>query len=161
MNMCIDKSGQHIHAGKIDFMQSYKLKDLLEKLIFGDRLQSNLKILVDKNIPKMTVNELKKLGFDVLDIRNTAKEGIPDQEVWEIALSQKRLLITTDKGFSKYRMQNHSGILIVRLQKPNRLKIHNKVIQTINSIDVNGWDNLIITVKDNVKTSWKKPDNFE
>jgi len=120
-----------------------------------------MKIFVDENIPKMSVNELKNLGFDVLDIRNTEKEGIPDEEVWKIVQSEKRLLITTDKGFSKYRMQNHSGILIVRLQKPNRLKIHNKVIQTINSINVNDWENLIITLKDNVKTSWKKPDKFE
>lgn len=117
-----------------------------------------MKIFVDENIPKITVNELKSQGFDVLDIRNTKKEGIPDEQVWEIAQNEKRLLITTDKAFSKYRMQNHSGILIVRLQRPNRLKIHNKIMQTINSMDANDWENLIVILKDNVKTSWKKPD---
>jgi predicted nuclease of predicted toxin-antitoxin system len=120
-----------------------------------------MKIFVDENIPKITVNELKSQGFDVLDIRNTIKEGVPDEKVWEIAQNEKRLLITTDKGFSKYRIQNHYGILIVRLQKPNRLKIHNKIMQTINTMNANDWENLIVILKDNVKTSWKKSDKPE
>ena len=101
---------------------------------------------------------MKSEGFDVLDIRNTNKEGISDEKVWEITQNEKRLLITTDKGFSKFRIQNHSGILIVRLQKPNHLKIHNKIMQTINSMNANDWENLIVILKDNVKTSWKKSD---
>src|SRR4030042_2745514 len=99
-----------------------------------------MKLFVDENIPKMTVYELKNQGYDVLDIRNTSKEGIPDDKIWEIIQNEKRTLITTDKGFAKYRTQDHYGILIVKLQKPNRLKIHNKVIQTINTIKVNDWE---------------------
>ncbi|MBN2444092.1 MAG: DUF5615 family PIN-like protein [Spirochaetales bacterium] len=44
-----------------------------------------MNIFVDENIPKITVEELTSLGFDVIDIRNTDKEGIPDDQIWEKA----------------------------------------------------------------------------
>ncbi|HQU70868.1 MAG: DUF5615 family PIN-like protein [Calditrichaeota bacterium] len=59
-----------------------------------------MKIFADENIPRMTVETLRELGHDVLDIRGTVREGIPDTQVWEITQSEKRLLISTDKGFA-------------------------------------------------------------
>ena len=44
-----------------------------------------MKILVDENIPAMTVSELGRRGHDVLDFRGTQKEGSPDSEVWNLA----------------------------------------------------------------------------
>lgn len=90
-----------------------------------------MKLLVDENIPRMTVAELKLLGHDVKDIRRTDSEGMLDTELWQIAQVEKRLLITTDKGFSQYRGYRHSGILIIRLRQPNRLKIHHRVIYAL------------------------------
>ena len=40
-----------------------------------------MKILVDENIPLMTVNFLREEGNDVVDFRGTDLEGIPDSEV--------------------------------------------------------------------------------
>ena len=40
-------------------------------------------------------------------------------------------LITTDKGFSNHRDEVHYGILIIRLKQPIRLKIHQRVMQSI------------------------------
>ncbi|CAN5588199.1 hypothetical protein BH10ACI1_BH10ACI1_08910 [soil metagenome] len=37
-----------------------------------------MKICVDENIPLVTVTELKNLGHDVLDIRGTNEQGLPD-----------------------------------------------------------------------------------
>ncbi len=62
-----------------------------------------MKIFVDENIPGMTVEELRGSGHDVLDIRGTDNEGMEDDEVWEMAQRQSRLLITTDKRFSRNR----------------------------------------------------------
>ena len=59
-----------------------------------------MKIFVDENIPSMTVRELRSRGFDVADIRGTTNQGITDEELWQSVQKQKRLLITTDKGFS-------------------------------------------------------------
>ena len=37
-----------------------------------------MKVLVDENIPLMTVAELRSKGFDVVDIRGGAEQGITD-----------------------------------------------------------------------------------
>ena len=79
----------------------------------------------------MTVESLREADHDVKDIRGTKMEGISDEELWALAEQELPLLITTDKGFSKFRNQPHYGILIVRLRKPNLQKVHDRVIQTI------------------------------
>jgi predicted nuclease of predicted toxin-antitoxin system len=73
-----------------------------------------MKIFVDENIPNLTVEELRQMGHDVMDIRGTDKEGLDDKGIWQIVEKQKRMLITTDKGFSNYRDEPHHGIIIVR-----------------------------------------------
>ena len=60
-----------------------------------------MNILVDENIPLITVKELRSDGFDVADIRGTNKQGIIDENLWEISQKEKRLLIATDKGFKQ------------------------------------------------------------
>ena len=57
-----------------------------------------MEILVDENIPLMTVAGLRKLGHDVKDIRGTGEQGLPDSELWALALAEERMPITTDKG---------------------------------------------------------------
>ncbi len=64
-----------------------------------------MRILVDENIPLMTAKELRSLGHDVMDIRGTNLEGIDDEELWKIVQKEKRLLITTDKGFARSRRE--------------------------------------------------------
>ena len=46
----------------------------------------------------MTVQSLREMGHDVLDVRGTANEGKADEALWGICQRQGRLLITTDKG---------------------------------------------------------------
>ena len=88
-----------------------------------------MKIFADENIPSMTVTELRNLGHEIRDIRGTENEGLADEDVWKMVQKDRSLLITTDKGFAQMRNENHSGILIIRLKQPNRLKIHQKVMR--------------------------------
>jgi predicted nuclease of predicted toxin-antitoxin system len=83
-----------------------------------------MRLLVDENIPRMTVDALRALGHDVKDIRGTSDQGLADSDLWGLAVTESRALITTDKGFTEYRSGPHHGILIVRLRQPNRHKIH-------------------------------------
>ena len=55
-----------------------------------------MKIFVDENIPRMTVQALQDAGHDVKDIRGTASEGIEDEEIWTLVTQEKRLLLTAD-----------------------------------------------------------------
>src|SRR5262245_58970199 len=81
-----------------------------------------MKLFVDENIPSRTVQELRKLGHDVLDIRGTSDQGLDDEVLWTRLMKENRLLITTDKGFAQHRQEAHCGILIVRLRQPNEAK---------------------------------------
>ena len=62
-----------------------------------------MKIFVDENIPSRTVEELRGLGHDVLDICGTSDQWIDDDKLWARMLNERRLLITTDKGFAQHR----------------------------------------------------------
>jgi predicted nuclease of predicted toxin-antitoxin system len=114
-----------------------------------------LNILIDENIPKMTLAALRQKGHDVRDIRGTDKEGITDSEIWDIARSENRILISTDKWFAGNRLQQHSGILVVLLHKPNRQKIHDRILLAIDRYSEQEWKNLIIIMRDNVQSAWR------
>lgn len=114
-----------------------------------------MKVLVDENIPLMTVDTLRSLGHDVLDIRGTADEGMPDDKLWEKAQQEKRLLITTDKGFASYRDQSHYGILTISLKRPNRHKIHKRVMQAIYQFSEEQWPGLLVVMRDTVQSVWQ------
>lgn len=107
-----------------------------------------MKILVDENVPRMTVNQLHELGHDVCDIRGTGHEGLDDDALWDIARREQRLLITTDKGFTEYRSTEHNGILIVRLRQPNRLRIHHRVMRAIEQFGETEWPGLLVVMRD-------------
>jgi predicted nuclease of predicted toxin-antitoxin system len=107
-----------------------------------------MKVLVDENIPLMTVDRLRELGHNVKDIRGTSSSGLSDPDLWELAISQERLLITTDKGFTQYRAVPHHGILIVRLRQPNRHKIHQAVMQAMDQFAQTEWPGLLAVVRD-------------
>ena len=115
-----------------------------------------MRVMVDENIPLMTVDELIKLGHNVLDVRGTKFGGMPDEKLWALALKENRLLITTDKGFAQNRYGKHYGILIVRLKQPNRLKIHQKIIKGITLFKEKEWPSRTVVMRDSFHSTWKR-----
>jgi predicted nuclease of predicted toxin-antitoxin system len=107
-----------------------------------------MKILVDENIPRITVEGLRADGHDVKDMRGTAEEGSPDPDVWRVVLTEHRLLITTDKGFTAHRNSAHHGILVVRLRQPNRDRINNAVMKAMQRFSETQWENRLVVVRD-------------
>jgi predicted nuclease of predicted toxin-antitoxin system len=111
-----------------------------------------MRVLVDENIPKVTVQALTDLGLDVLDIRGTDKQGTDDESLWMLAKTEARLLITTDKGFVDHRDENHHGILIVRLHQPNEERIHARVMAAFRQFTEKEWPGLTVVMRDNVQS---------
>ncbi len=96
-----------------------------------------------------------KKSFDIKDIRGTVDQGITDEALWQKSQQEKRLLITTDKGFSSRRDQHHYGLLIIRLKQPTRLKIHHRIMQAIKRYSVKDWPGQIVVMRDTVQSTWK------
>ncbi len=113
-------------------------------------------ILVDENIPLMGVQQLRDMGHDVLDIRGTAEQGISDELLWNKACQERRLLITTDRGFAHYRDRNHYGILIVSLRRPTRQKINKRIIDAIKLFSAKQWPGLLVVMRDKTMGTWRQ-----
>jgi hypothetical protein len=45
-------------------------------------------------------------------------------------------------------MMAHEGMLIVRLRQPNRQRIHDAVLRTIDRMPEREWRNLLVVVRD-------------
>lgn len=111
-----------------------------------------MRILVDENIPKVTVNELRAKGHDVLDIRGTERQGMFDDALWPFAQTEQRMLVTTDKGFSEHRDEPHCGILIVRLRQPNEPRIHARIMAAFSQFAERDWPGLLVVMRDAVQS---------
>jgi len=118
-----------------------------------------MKLAVDEHIPLMTVRALEDLGHEVRDIRGTADEGMQDDALWEMVQQEERLLITTDKGFTHYRMMPHYGILVVRLRKPNRHRIHQRIMQAMAQVAEAEWPGLLVVMRDVAQSIWRRQGN--
>lgn len=116
-----------------------------------------MKVLVDENIPTMCVDYLRTQGHDVVDVRGTREEGLSDDALWKKAQRDKALLITTDRGFARRRSAAHSGILVVRLRRPNRRLITQRVIEAMQLFRPEEWANLLVIMRDTVLSSWRIP----
>jgi predicted nuclease of predicted toxin-antitoxin system len=111
-----------------------------------------MRILVDENIPKVTAQELRTNGHDVLDIRGTDRQGMFDEELWCLAQTEQRTLVTTDKGFSEHRDEQHHGILIVRLRQPNEQRIHARIMAAFRQFTERDWPDLLVVMRDTVQS---------
>ena len=76
-----------------------------------------MKLLVDEGVDAAIVARLRADGLDVLYVAELAP-GITDQAVLELANSDGRVLVTTDKDFGElvFRLRRVAfGVLLVRL----------------------------------------------
>lgn len=114
-----------------------------------------MNIFVDENIPLVTVQALRALGHDVRDIRGTADEGMEDVAVWQAVQAEKRLLVTTDRGFAAHRADAHHGILIILLRPPNARKINERALQAMAQFTPEEWPGLLIVMRDTAQSVWR------
>jgi hypothetical protein len=96
----------------------------------------------------------------VMDLRGTPDEGITDEEVWHRAQSDRRLLITTDRGFGLHRLEPHSGVLIARLRQPNRQRLHGRILLALAQFSGSEWSGLTVVVRDSLMNVYHgRPDD--
>ena len=48
-----------------------------------------MNIVVDENIPRRTVEALRAMGHQVIDIRGTSEEGSEDEDLWKKAQEER------------------------------------------------------------------------
>ena len=76
-----------------------------------------MKILLDENVSLRMADMLRKAGYEVFAVAETAERGMGDQEIWELACSKPFLLITRDYHFTnpvRFAPAFCEGILYIR-----------------------------------------------
>ena len=70
-----------------------------------------MKFLADEDFPKPLVNVIRKSGHSVKTIQQKNLQGSSDETVADIALKEKRILLTFDKDFLKKQPKNLQAVI--------------------------------------------------
>ena len=82
-------------------------------------MSKRLRFLVDANVPKSVGRCLRDLGHDVADVREIPPNGTVDQDIFNHAQKDRRIIVTHDLGFANiitYPVGSHVGIIAIRTQ---------------------------------------------
>jgi predicted nuclease of predicted toxin-antitoxin system len=106
-----------------------------------------VKIKLDENLPDRLVAVLTELGHDVDSVRTQQLTGRADPEVWSAAQTAQRFLITQDLDFSdirRYTPGTHAGLLLVRLTRPGRNALFERVSTVFQTENVEEWTGCLV-----------------
>ncbi|GMT48079.1 MAG: hypothetical protein IEMM0007_1645 [bacterium] len=112
-------------------------------------------MFADENLFEPIIDYLKGLGHDVLSIRDSGLSGIPDDEVYQLACKDTRVIITMDKDFSRmfrFPPERCGGIVVVKIYKrtvKETLVIFRKYYKHIKEEDLRG--NLVVITPEGVR----------
>lgn len=74
--------------------------------------------LVEESLLRAVTRELQTAGHDVTDVRDVGLRGAPDENVFALACSEERILISGDVDFAntlRFPPGSHAGIVVLRL----------------------------------------------
>ena len=118
-----------------------------------------MKIKLDENLPERLVSELSQLGHDVDTTREENLAGQTDERVWHAAQTAQRFLITQDLDFSDMRLYTpgtHAGLLLLRLTRPGRDALMERVTLLFATEAVDQWRGCLVVATDH-KVRVKRP----
>ncbi|MBI2628970.1 DUF5615 family PIN-like protein [Candidatus Pacearchaeota archaeon] len=85
-----------------------------------------MRFLLDENAHNNLLSFLKKLGHDVI----FCPKGIKNGEVFKLAITKERIIISQDTDFSKppySSLEHHFGIILLRIP-PNKVDLQKNAI---------------------------------
>ena len=95
-----------------------------------------MKFLTDENINFRIIKGLRKARYDVKDINEANMRASKDIDILNLAIKEKRILITYDNDFVKhpyFTKIKHTGIIFLNFNKKFPDKIVNILLATSNS----------------------------
>jgi len=102
---------------------------------------------LDENLPDRLVSDLSGLSHDVDTVRGEQLTGRVDADVWRAAQAAQRFLITQDLDFSdvrRYTPGTHAGLLLVRLSRPGRHALFERVLTVFQTERVEEWAGCLV-----------------
>ena len=106
-----------------------------------------MKLKLDENLPDRLVAVLTGLGHNVDTVRTEQLTGRADPDVWSAAQAAQRFLITQDLDFSdvrRYTPGTHAGLLLVRLTRPGRNALFERVSTVFQTEKIEDWTGCLV-----------------
>ncbi len=91
-----------------------------------------MRLILDADIPRSFLNWLKQDNYDVIDVRDVSNQPLKDEEIFNLARKEKRILITRDLDFSNilhYPPKQSSGIIVLRVHLISK-EVMYKILKT-------------------------------
>lgn len=110
-----------------------------------------MKLKLDENLPEALAEFLAQLGHDTDTVPQESLAGRDDSTIWQAAQEAGRFLITQDLDFSdvrRYAPGTHHGLLLVRLRKPGRIKLRQRVSLLFQTENVESWAGCFVVATD-------------
>ena len=110
-----------------------------------------MKIKLDENLPDRLVAVLTGHGHNVDTVRTEQLTGRSDPDVWSAAQAAQRFLITQDLDFSdvrRYTPGTHAGLLLVRLTRPGRNALFERVSIVFQTEKIEDWTGCLVVASD-------------
>jgi len=110
-----------------------------------------VKITLDENLPERLTSALAALGHDMDTVRAEQLNGQPDFNVSNAAQAAQRFFVTQDMDFSdmrRYTPGTHAGLLLVRLLRPGRDALFDRLVSAFQTEKVDDWTGCLVVVTD-------------
>jgi predicted nuclease of predicted toxin-antitoxin system len=114
-----------------------------------------MKFFANENLFEPIIGYLRDLGSDILSTRDAGLSGISDDEVYQLACHEERVIITMDKDFSRmfrFPPEKCGGIIVVEIYKrtvDETLDIFKKFYNSLKEKDIK--KNLVIITPENIR----------
>ena len=95
------------------------------------RYLSRYRVLADECVNTDVVLGLRENGIDVLTIKETGLTGADDKTVFEFAVSNKRILLSFDRGFGdifRFYIAGSEGVIVVLIGQMRKKDIVKSIL---------------------------------
>ena len=78
---------------------------------------------MDEDLPRQVADLFAAGGHDAATVAEQRWQGMPDSILWSLIQSERRWLITADKGFAdlrRYPPGSHCGVILLRVPEESR-----------------------------------------
>ncbi|MBI4719385.1 MAG: DUF5615 family PIN-like protein [Planctomycetes bacterium] len=104
---------------------------------------------VDEDLPAAVARRRRGAGFDAATVVEEGMRGSTDQALWAVAQTERRCLVTADKGFGDLRAlteQTHHGVVVLRLDLESRQGYVRLMDALVRQLDLEAIDGALIIV---------------
>ena len=107
-----------------------------------------MRIKLDEDLPLVVAQLLQRHGHDAVTVIQQGLGGCKDEPLWNAVQTERRLLMTADKGFADLRRHppgTHSGVVLLRPDEDGIPALLDLLGQLLASCDLDALDGAVTT----------------